>query len=405
MKLTKRKILFVLDSLGSGGAEKDLVTVLNLINKEKYDIDLLTFIKGGLYENIVPNEITYLPILEYQAYLNGNKKSVSGFKTIKFFLVRVFAAVSKRIYDFFTNLFKIRKLHPAQLNWLLTNKAFDNLPKKYDVAIAFSQGLPTYFIIEKVNSKVKAGWVNTDYKKANYSSKFDSPYYDILDRIINISPKGEEIFLEFHHKQKHKCSIIYNIISKEIITKMSLKEGDFPTNFSGLKLLTIGRLVPPKGYDLAIKACKILKEKNIKYQWYAIGEGPLKSELQELAKELDVIDSFVFLGTFPNPYPFIKKCDIYCQPSVFEGFGIALAEAKILCKPIVATNFEVVYDQIRHEENGLIVDMDPMALANGIEKLAFDKELNKKVIENLKKEDVGTEAEIIKIETILNLKK
>lgn len=401
--LYKKKVLFVIDSLGSGGAEKDLVSVLTLINKDKYEIDLLTFNKGGLYEDIIPVEVTKLPLLQYSQYLNGCKKDISFLNAAKFFVIRMYAFASRRIYKFTTKLLKIRRLHPAQLNWQLTNIAFDNLPKYYDVAVAFSQGLPTYFVTKKVNSKIKLCWVNTDYKKANYSTKFDSPYYDVFDKIINISPKGENIFLNHHEKQIHKSLIIYNIISKQIIRKMADEKCDFPYGYKGVKLLTIGRLVPPKGYDLAIKASKILKERNINFKWYVIGEGPLKSSLEKLISKLKLKDNFVILGTFPNPYPFIKKCDIYCQPSVFEGFGIALAEAKILCKPIIATNFEVVYNQIKNDENGMIVKMNPLELANAIEKLILDIELRNKFIEKLKTEKIETKKEINKIEALLDL--
>ncbi len=229
-------------------------------------------------------------------------------------------------------------------------------------------------------------------------------YYDIFNKVVNISPKGEDIFLEAHPKLKEKASIVYNIISGEVIKKMAQNNNfGFNDNFNGIRILTIGRIVPPKGYDLAIKASAILKEKNINFKWYAIGEGPLKLELENLIKEYNVGDVFNFIGTFSNPYPFIQQCDIYCQPSRFEGFGIALAEARILNKPIVATDFEVVHDQLIHTKNGIITSMNPEALAEGIQMYILKPNLKNEIINQLKIETASNEAEINKIEAIIDL--
>ena len=178
---------------------------------------------------------------------------------------------------------------------------------------------------------------------------------------------------------------------------MSVAEKGFTDNFDGVRILTIGRLAYQKGYDMAIEAAKILKDKNIKFKWYVIGEGSLKDELRELVKNNGLEKEFIFMGTFVNPYPFIKQCDIYCQPSRFEGFGLAIAEARLLNKPVVATNFEIVHDQITNNVNGLISDMNSESIAKSLMELINDKDLSYRIIEKLKDEKVGTEEEINKI--------
>ena len=179
-------------------------------------------------------------------------------------------------------------------------------------------------------------------------------------------------------------------------------EGEgFIDDYKGIRILTIGRLVYQKGYEYAIEAAKYLKDKNIDFIWYVIGEGNLRSELEKMVIEYNLQDNFKFLGTFTNPYPFINECDIYCQPSRFEGFGLAIAEARILNKPIVATNFDIVYDQIRDNENGLISEMDGLNLGKKISSLIADKKIYKDIIEVLKSEKVGTEAELQKIVSLI----
>ncbi|MEE0726654.1 MAG: glycosyltransferase, partial [Clostridium saudiense] len=165
--------------------------------------------------------------------------------------------------------------------------------------------------------------------------------------------------------------------------------------------LTIGRLVYQKGYEYAIEAAKYLKNKNIDFRWYVIGEGDLKNQLKNIVKDYNLQDNFKFLGTFTNPYPFIKECNIYCQPSRFEGFGLAIAEARILNKPIVATNFDIVYDQIRDGENGLIAEMNGYSVSKNIQRLIEEKNLKRKIINNIKMEQVSTEREIEKVLKLL----
>lgn len=399
----KKRVLFVLDSLGSGGAEKDLVTVINLLDKNKYNVELLTFSKGGLYENLVPESVKRLEIPLYYQFLSKKYNSINFFFRLIFLFLRTYSAIFTRVYSWYTKFFSLPKLHPAQLNWKFNKFAFSRLKSKYDAAIAFSQGLPTYFVATNIIAISKYAWINTDYNEAKYNIHFDSIYYNQFNKVINISPRGEEIFLEAHPKLKQKSLIVYNIISGDVIKKMSQSGNGFIDDFNGIRILTIGRIVPPKGYDLAIKACANLKEKNINFKWYAIGEGPMKPELETLIKEKNVDDVFSFIGTYSNPYPFINQCDIYCQPSRFEGFGIALAEARILNKPIVATNFEVVYNQLTNKINGIITPMNPNALAEGIELLIQDSNLKKSVITQLKTESASNESEIKKIEAIIDL--
>ena len=175
----------------------------------------------------------------------------------------------------------------------------------------------------------------------------------------------------------------------------------FVDNYKGIRILTIGRLVYQKGYEYAIEAAKYLKDKNIDFIWYVIGEGNLRSELEKMVIEYNLQDNFKFLGIFTNPYPFIRECDIYCQPSRFEGFGLAIAEARILNKPIVATNFDIVYDQIRDGENGLISEMNGYSVSKNIERLIEEKNLKREIINNMRMEQVGTEDEIKKVLKLL----
>ena len=312
-------------------------------------------------------------------------------------LWRVNTSVSLRYKQNFTEI-----KHGAQLMWPRLDKVIPKLKSEYDIAIAYSQGTPTYYVAEKINSKKKLCWINIDYKFAGYNREFDFKYYEKFDNIVAVSKVCTDVLKGVFPEFKDKIITIYDIISEELINSMANKGQGFTDDYSGVRILTIGRLVYQKGYEYAIEAAKCLKDKKIDFRWYVIGEGNLKNELENKIGEYKLENNFKFLGTFTNPYPFVKQCDIYCQPSRFEGFGLAIAEARILNKPIVATNFDIVYDQIKDKENGLISKKDGEDIANKIMELINNDELKNKIINNLKKENIGTEKELSRIYNLIN---
>lgn len=375
----KKKILFVIDSLNSGGAEKSLISLLSLLDFTIYEVDLLVFNKKGLYVPLVPKEVNFLEIPKYYDSNFGIIQSkIRQFKNS----IRIRNPYYKKNY------------HPAQITCKNILKGFKLISTEYDFAIAYSQGLPTYFVAEKVNARKKICWVNTDYEKARYNPKFDEFYYNQYSNIVIVSDKNKEIFEGIYPNFSEKVKVIYDLISPSLVKEMSTEFNGYEDDYSGIRILTIGRHVDVKGYDLAIKAAKKLKNAGVNFRWYSIGEGELTKRLKQEVIDNNLIDNFRFLGVFTNPYPFIKDCDIYCQPSRFEGFGMAIAEAKILHKPIIATNFSTVSNQITHGKNGLISEMSGECLANRIKYLLENKVLKEKIILSLKEESYDIEEEI-----------
>lgn len=381
----KKKILFVIDSLHSGGAEKSLISLLSVLDYSRFCVDLLLFNKKGLYLSLIPKEINILKVPKYFDYRKERKFD------FKIKLSKITNSILIR------NPYYKKKYHGAQITCKNILKCLESLSVRYDVAIAYSQGLPTYFVSEKVLANKKLCWVNTDYKKARYNSRFDKKYYEKYNYIIAVSEKNKDILEEVYPEFKHKIKIIYDIIPTKLILKSANGGNGYNDKFDGIRILTIGRHVYLKGYDIAIDAAKILKEKEINFRWYSIGEGVLTEDLKKKIKANNLEDRFIFLGTYTNPYPFIKECDIYCQPSRFEGFGMAIAEAKILNKPIVATDFKTVHDQIENGVNGLITKMDGYSLYSALNELIENYKLREKIMKNIKNENNRSEDEIYKV--------
>lgn len=163
------------------------------------------------------------------------------------------------------------------------------------------------------------------------------------------------------------------------------------------KLLTVGRLAQQKGYDIALQACKLLKEQGIEFTWYVLGRGPLEQAIKEKINEFGIQDCFALLGAHANPYPYFSNADIYVQTSRFEGFGIAIAEARMLNIPVVTTRFDAVFAQMVDGQNGLVVNVTAEAVADGIQKLMKDKSLYNHIVEYQSQEKKGNTEEILKI--------
>ena len=158
-----------------------------------------------------------------------------------------------------------------------------------------------------------------------------------------------------------------------------------------------------KNYLLAVEAAKILNEKGIDFRWFFVGEGSERPNIEQRIAQYGLEQRVVLLGLRTNPYPYMKHCSVYVQTSSFEGFGLTIAEAKILGKPVVSTDFDVVHDQIVHGQNGLIAEMTATSVAEQIIKILTDESLLNHIIENVRNEKNNTYlTEVIKAERIFD---
>lgn len=354
----KKSVLFIIDSLTCGGAEKSLISLLPLLDYSKIKVDLMMVHRGGVFEEYVPEQVHIVNFPKPKGL--WTEICLVGFRIIR-------------------RLFPNR--HGAEMRWQAMSSAYQVLDKSYDVAIAYQQGLPTYLLAEKVKAAKKFAWVNTDLEKAGYRTSFNRPFYDKIDRVVPVSARLCEMLKESNYVNGSKLYTIFDILNVDLIKKMSLDPVQVKTDSKELIIVTVGRMVALKGYDLAIEAAKILKANDISFKWYFVGDGGMRLEIERMISEYGLETYIVLVGMTPNPYPYMALADIYVQTSKFEGFGLTLNEARILNKPVISTNFPVVYNQIRDGENGLICEMTAKSIANKIMLLASNENLREKLIE------------------------
>lgn len=371
----KKKILFVIESFAIGGAEKSLINLLNTLDFSAYDVTVVIFAKGGALEPQLPAFI-HLVHLPHQ---------FSRLKRLKFFLCR-------------------KALRPQQtedLFWKIFSKDVPDFPGNWDVAVAYGQGFPTYFVAEKVKADKKIAWVNTDFIKAGYNAHFDAPFYQKMHTVVNVSEAGKNSFESaFNDTPLGNVVVIEDLINHQYVLKQAAETVDFAES-ARLKLVSVGRLHPAKGYGLAIDAAEILRDKKLDFEWHIIGEGSERQTLEELIRKQNLSDYVILEGADNNPYKYMAAADIYVQTSLYEGFSITVREAKALGKIVVSTNFPSVFSAITDGQNGIIAEMNAENIAEKIMNTAANVNLKNKIIDNLSKENQTGESD--KISTLSKL--
>ena len=143
-------------------------------------------------------------------------------------------------------------------------------------------------------------------------------------------------------------------------------------------------------------------DSRLSIRWYIMGYGGDEQLIRDKIAEAGMENHVIILGKKSNPYPYIKACDIYVQPSRYEGKSVTVREAQMLCKPVVVTNYPTAKSQIQDGIDGRIVPMDNEGCAQGLAEFILDTELQKQITEYLKTHDYGNEKEVGKMYKFLN---
>jgi glycosyltransferase involved in cell wall biosynthesis len=374
----KKQLLFVTQYLHTGGIEKSLLTILNEIDYEKYDVDLLLFDYSGVLFKMIPPQVNILPPLfdsfstpllkaAPELVRSGRYRLLSG---------KIFAAA----------LAKLSKGVGTGSRWAVYRHILENTNKHYDVAISYIDFFCNYYVTEKVSADRKIVYNHMDYlysqKQGWPCLKLDRKSFFECDYIVTVAESSkaslETVFPEF----AKKIHIIHNRVLPETVRAMGEEVTDFQFHHN-FKLVTVARLVEEKGIMFALEACNHLVSLGYDISWYLIGNGPMKAELEKKIKELKMNHHFFLLGEKENPYPFIKHADIYVQPSKTEAHCVAVEEAIALCRPIVVTNIPAFQQQIKHEVTGIIVNTNAEGIAKGIERLITSNEEREQLSNNL----------------------
>ena len=388
MLSSKKKILFIINNLHCGGAENALVSLLQVFDYERYDVDLLLMKNEGVFLKKLPSQVHLLPAPKEIPYFDMSikaavLKSLTGF--------RLDIILARLVYFFYVKNESVPTIKDQKL-WRALRICLPKLPQKYDVAISYLENIPNCYNVDKVSATKKIAFIRNDYAKLGMDPALDRPYFKQLTALLTVSKSCEAILHNLFSDLPIQIGTMQSVFSLDTIKVMA--EEPIQEDFSGITIVSVGRLYPQKGFDLAIAACSILVQKGYAIKWYVLGEGNLRNELQQQIDRLHLTENFFLLGQKENPYPYLQKATFYAQTSRFEGKSRATEEAKILQKIILATNFPTVSDQLSHLENGYIVDLNAEAIAEGIIQLIENKKIGEQLRQNLSTSQIDNEHEL-----------
>ncbi len=341
MKIVK-KVLFLINSLGGGGAEKVLVNLVNHLNKNKYEITVKTLFDVGVNREYLGSDIKYDYVFK-----------------------RVFRGNSH-----------ILKLFPPKLLYFLMIKG------EYDIVIAYMHGIPTRIVSGCRNPKTKRiAWLHTDIRNSSLQKCFWNKKELVtsmrkFDGIVGVSKTVVDSFSEVTGIHKN-LFVRYNTNDVEKLvndSKESLIENVFNNNRP--QLCTVGRLVHVKGYDRLLRVHKRLIENGLEHDLFIFGDGEEKQALEKYIQENNLSDTVHLMGFHKNPYKYMKSCDLFVCSSRAEGLSTAVSEAIILELPVITTMCSGMTEILgENNEYGLIVDNDEEHLYEGILQLLNDRSL------------------------------
>ncbi len=392
----KPRILIAMHYMELGGAESALLGLLQAHDSQKADIDLFLYDHVGELMQYIPNTVNLLPRVDAYSMLERPISELlrKGFWGIALGRIAARYFAKQEIKN------NIERLDDISVYYYIAKYATPFLPKinpsvEYDLAISFLQ--PHLYVLKKVRARKKLAWLHTDYSKVFVSQKEES-VWNQYDYIAAISEEVGNSFVKRFPKLESKKIYIENILSSKYIRERA-NEREVSLTGNGIRLLTIGRYsYPKKMEEIPILTAMLLKSfPDLK--WYVIGYGNPTEENKILdgIDKAGVKDSVVLLGKQTNPYPFIKECDVYVQPSRYEGKSITVREAQILCKPVIVTAYPTAPSQIQDGVDGVIVPLDIEQCVDAMLPFLKNKEKQAKIVKYLSEHNYGNETEINKI--------
>lgn len=394
-----KKILIIHPSMEIGGAERALLGLLDSIDYDNYQVDLLLCSHTGDFMPLINGHVNLLP---YDRRFDFFQSPVSQ-------LLRQgqWAKAAIRLWAKFAERRRARRRGLPHSVWhaqQIIHRAMEPLLPKvkghYDLAINFL-GIPS-ILVRCVGADMKMAWVHTDYTKIVADPRLDRRMFSQINRIVNVSEDCKRIFDSIYPEFASRSIVIENILNTSLVKKLADEPEDIPFSKDTLNLLSIGRFGEAKNFENIPEICRLLTEKGVRrFKWHIIGYGGMEKLIRENIERFHMFDHVEILGKRVNPYPYIKACDIYLQPSRFEGKAVTVREAQMLGKPVIVTAYPTAPSQIQNGLDGLILPMDTPAFANALADTLRDTPRLHALAAHCQTHPFGNESEMTKIYTLI----
>ena len=369
---TKYKLAIIVDTCLAGGVSKALVDFIKCIDRPDFDITL--FVRDFDSTKCFPVSEDVLTKCWPNKQATSNKDRLN----------KLHILINKRD-------FARRTVYEARL--------YKDIDEEFDCVIGYQMisNDVSVMSLEKINAKRRILWLHGKKKFAKKNLSFFDKLYSKSDAIVAVSKETEERFKKLMPRCAGITKTIHNFYDFELIKKKANEHiAEIKKSENEIVIVSTGRLSKEKGFDRVPDVTKKLINHGYNIQWYVAGDGEMMETIRKKISELDLDDNVHMIGFIKNPYPYVKRCDIYVQPSYTEGFCTSTMEAKILRKPVVTTNVPGMKEQFSNEYDGLIVESSIEGIYRGIKRLIEDKTLLTKIKDNLNSETFSNKEEVQK---------
>ena len=336
------KVLFLIPTLGHGGAERVLVNLVNHMDKTKFDITIQTLFDVGIYQEKIDKKVRYIPGFKW--YFRGNTK----------------------IAKLFSSKFLYKKL----------------IRKEYDIVVSYLEGMSSRIVSGSTNKSTKlVSWIHVEQDNYKYASScFKSKEeainsYNIFDKVICVSETVKKDFLKLFPREN--VEVIYNTVETErILALKDEKIDDVYFKKNTVNIVSVAKLMKVKGYDRLIRVIKRLVDDGLNIHMYIVGKGEEFPNLEKIVKENNLENNWSFLGFKENPYKYVAACDLYVCSSYREGFSTSVTESLIIGTPVVSTDCSGAIELLGSNNNyGIVTENDENSLYEGIKKILTEEGL------------------------------
>ena len=395
----KPSILIFSQAMELGGVERSLLGLLDAIDYDRHDVDLFLMRHSGELMPYLNPKAKLLP--EIPQYASLAVPMVSLVKSGQFGVLcgRLRGKLAARRFD---------RKHPGEkpsVTALTYSHKYTlwSMPqisgKTYDLAISFLT--PHYFARERVMARKYAAWIHTDYTALSFDRTAELVMWEGYDVICGVSEQASKSFQTAFPELEGKVQTVENILPKELICKQAEEsQNDMPSKGS-LALLSVGRFCDAKNFDNVPDICCRLVADGLDVKWYLIGYGGDEPLIRQKIDDAGMQERVIILGKKDNPYPYMRACDLYVQPSRYEGKAVTVREAQLLGKPVIITDYATSGSQLEDGVDGVIGPMDNAGCAAGIAALLRDPARMQQLSKNCAKRDYTNSSEVEKIYTLM----
>lgn len=341
-----KKIIFVMDSLRIGGIQSAFINMLNAFDYTKYEVSVFFFHLDKKDIERIPKQVTVLErniILDIMGKTAEEAKRCGILQYIcrKFFAGLCLMFGADLIYSVIFCFMKRKEGYDCAISY--TN----NITKR---GVYFGQNKYT---LEKIEAKCKVTWLHVDYEAMNMNCKVNNREYEGFDMIVHVSEAVMEKFVNCIPKLKENSTVIYNIIDEKRISILAKQECQVVLKEDFFNIVTVGRLDENKSMISCVRLAEMLMKKNVKFNWWILGDGPQYLLLEKKIVEYNLEETVHLMGYIENPACIVSKCDLFVSVSKSESYGLAIAEALCLGTPVIVKEYPAVHEVIK--DNGIIV--------------------------------------------------